>query len=64
MNTPARKTLALSVPSIISRKQPPAKFSISDDAHLTIAVGETELTITPEDIRRLDSFMGKFGGVE
>ena len=64
MNMPARKVLSLDVPSSLLHQQPPAKFSVDDTGHLTIQVGNKTVTITPQDIRRLDRFMGAFGSAE
>lgn len=64
MNAPAVKTLGLEVPAFLIPRQPPAKFSVSDDVHLTISVGDQSVTITAEDMRRLDRFMNKFAGGE
>lgn len=55
-------TTAPQVPDFLMRQQPPASFALFDDGKLLIKVGDTELLLPPSDIRRLDTFMGTFGG--
>lgn len=65
MNAPAeRKVLEAAIPAELLRHQPAAKFALFDDGQLMIAVGNKTLTLTPDDIRRLDRFMGAMGGAQ
>lgn len=60
MNAP---NLIPPIPEMLLRRQPPAQFGVFADGQLLIAIGETVVVLPPEDIRRLDAFMGKIGGV-
>lgn len=64
MNAPVTQIPSANIPTVLLRRQPPAKFSLSDDVNLTISVGDQSVTITAEDLRRLDCFMNKFSGGE
>lgn len=64
MNAPEHRTLGLQVPQQLLMKQPPARFSMSDDVKLTITVGNEQVTLSADDLRRLDAFVGRFGGSE
>lgn len=49
------------IPKFLQNTQPPAQFALWSDGHLLVRVGEQSLTLTPDDIRKLDRFMGTFG---
>lgn len=64
MNAPLTKVLTEQIPSDLLRRHPAAKFAAFDDGQLMIAVGDTVVMLAPDDIRRLDRFMGVIGGGE
>ena len=50
------------IPAFLRAGAPPAQYAYWNDGHLLIRIGETTLTLTPDDIRRLEKFMGTFTG--
>lgn len=52
------------IPSFLRHASPPAQYAYWNDGHLLIRIGKQSLTLTPDDIRRLEEFMPKFTGKE
>lgn len=50
------------IPAFLRNTAPPAQYALWNDGHLLIRVGDTSITLTPDDIRKLDKFMGVFAG--
>lgn len=60
MNGPLPPSVTV-LPDFLIRQQPPARFALCDDGRMLVTVGDQQLTLMPEDLRRLERFVGTFG---
>ena len=48
------------IPAFLRHAVSPAQYAYWNDGHLLIRIGKQSLTLTPDDIEKLEKFIGVF----